>query len=274
MPKGVKKQPWSRMPGEGYKAHELFMMYISMGSQRTLAKVAEQSGRHPTLCSELSSKFKWVSRATAYDDWMVEVQQKSIENTLQKDGIKFAQRRSVYRELEYSLAHELIQQGLQMVRSPLYQEVVTKVENIPTIEHPEGQEIAVAVTMVPTKWNKRDGVAYLKVASEIMRLSLEMDTQRVQVNVNIDDPQVRLQMAHATYQKWKQNIENLVDEQMAANPNQDRGLVTLFILEQLPKWAAADWKLLPEQIPLLTEGDDALPLSPDDVVVDQNGYQH
>lgn len=263
MPKGKKLEPWHKQPGEGFKAFELFMTYISLGSERTVAKVAEMSGRGLPLCQQICTKFKWIPRAHAYENWMVSVQEKAIENTLAKDAIKYAQRRSIYRDLEYTLGNELLQQALQMAKAPLYETVVTKLENIKTVAHPEGEEIAVAVTVVPTKWTKRDATAYAKVASEIMRLSLEMETSRPSITVNLQDPQVRLQMARASYEQWKKDIDQLVDEQMAATPDADRAMVTAAILAKLPDWAAADWKLAPEQIPLLLQGldDDVLPLN-------------
>lgn len=260
MPKGIKKEAWHKRAEEGFLAHELLMVYISLGGERTPAKVAEASGHSWALCKELSLKFDWESRAAAYDDWMIRIQEKAIESQLAQDGIIFAQRRSQARHREYSLAQKLLDQAEQMLDAPLYLETVTELKNI------NGQEVAVSVTYTPTKWNKRDAAAFVRVADDIMRLSLEMDTQKIGVTIDMKDPLVRLEMARASYENWKINVDKLVDDAMLDNPGSDRNLVTQRILEALPDWAARDWKLTPEQIPLITQGQDALPLLSGDVV--------
>lgn len=262
-----KGQPWHKLPEEGFKAHELLMTYIGLGAGRTVKKVSELAGRSASLCNELSAKFHWPDRAGQYDQWMLTVQENAIEAELGKDAIAYAQKRSRYRVREHTLAQRLLDQAMDMLATPLFEETITKSITIHTVDHPEGEEIVTQVVRIPVKWNKRDAVAYAKVAVEIMRLHLEMETSRMAVNVDLTDPKVRLGMARASLEKWRKNVDQLVDEELARNPNLDRGLVTIAILEKLPEWAARDWKLLPNEIPLLTEGDDALPLSINDVSV-------
>jgi hypothetical protein len=266
MPKGIKKRkPWHKLPQEGPKAHELFMVFVSLGAGRKVNMVAEQTGRKTELCYSLSGLYNWVSRAAAYDNWMLQVQEKSVEQQLQRDGVLFAQRRSIFRNREYTLAQKLLDQADEMLAVPLFQDQITKTIVVNTLEHPEGQEIPVEIIRTPTKWTKRDALHYAKTAVEIMRLHLDMETQKIGVNVDLKDPNVRLQMAQKSLQKWRDNVGQLVDEEMARNPNLDRNLVTIAILEKLPQWAAADWRLEANQIPLLTEGDEALPLSLNDI---------
>lgn len=266
MAKSKKAQPWHRRINEGPKAHELLMIYISLGAGRTVKAVADQTGRHPTLCYTLSTKYQWQSRAAAYDQWMLDIQEESFQQQLQKDAIFYAQKRSIFRDKEYTLANGLLDQAMEMLSVPLFAETVTKTITVKTLEHPEGEEIAVEILRQPVKWTKRDALAQAKLAVEIMRLHLEMETSRASVTVDMKDPKVRLNMARKSLEKWRQDIDQLVDVEMQRNPNLDRNLVTIAILEQLPEWAAADWQLTADQIPLLTDGDDALPLSLGDVV--------
>lgn len=270
----AKKQPWHRQLGEGSESHELLMTYISLGAGRTPQKVAEQSGHKLSLCQSLSTKFKWHSRAAAYDNWMIEIQEKAVANQLQKDSILFAQRRSIFRGREYTLAQKLMDQADEMLAVPLFEKTVTKTITVQTLAHPEGEEIPVQVVNMPTKWTKRDALHYAKVAVEMMRLHLELETSRVGVNVDMSNRDVRLQMAMESLDNWRKNVDQLVDEEMARNPSLDRNLVTIAILEKMPEWAARDWKLEPDQIPLLTEGDEALPLSLDDISIPNNPYSH
>lgn len=265
-----KKQPWHRRIDEGPKAHELLMVYINLGASRTVKGVADQVGRKQELCYALSSKYDWSSRAAAYDEWMLTVQEESIQQQLQKDGIQYAQKRSIFRGKEYTLATKLMDQALEMLNTPLFEETITKTITVKTLEHPEGEEITVQTIKQPLKFTRKDAREQAKVAIQIMRLHLEMETTRATLTVDLKDPQVRFDMARKSLETWRKNIDQLVDEEMGRNPHLDRNLVTIAILEKLPEWAASDWKLAPEQIPLLTEGDEALPLSLNDI----GGYEN
>lgn len=263
----IKSQPWHRRLDEGPKAHELLMVFINMAGGRTVKGVADQTGRKPELCYTLSAKYDWSLRAAAYDQWMLNIQEESISKQLQRDGLIYAHKRSIFRDKEYTLATKLMDQAMEMLATPLFVDTITKTITIKTLEHPEGEQVPVEIIRQPVKWTKRDALAQAKVSIEIMRLHLEMETSRASLTVDLKDPAVRLNMARKSLEKWRKDIDQLVDVQMQQNPNLDRNLVTIAILEQLPNWASADWQLTPEQIPLLTEGDDALPLSLGDVLV-------
>lgn len=64
--------PWERMPGESSKAHAKFCAYRDLGPQRSLAKLrrlhaCEEGWSRPTL-HELSERWHWQARASAWDD--------------------------------------------------------------------------------------------------------------------------------------------------------------------------------------------------------------
>jgi hypothetical protein len=248
------------------------MVYISLKG-RTVKAVADQTGRKPELCYSLSAKYDWSARAAAYDQWILNIQEETVEKQLQRDALVYAQKRSIFRDKEYTLADKLLSQAMEMLSVPLFAETVTKTVTVKTLEHPEGEEIAVEILRQPVKWTKRDALAQAKLAVDIMRLHLEMETSRAALTVDMKDPNVRLNMAKKSLEKWRKDIDQLVDEEMKRNPSLDRNLVTIAILEQLPQWAAADWQLTPEQIPLLTEGDDALPLSLGDIIAPKEYIQ-
>jgi hypothetical protein len=266
--KSLKSQPWHRWPMESEAAFALFRLYLEMGEERSLVKVMEESGRKYGLIASLSGKFKWPYRAREYDSYVYNIQETTVEKTLQKDAIIYAQRRSIYRNKEYSIATKLLEQAELMLAAPLYeQEIVEKVIVA-------GQEVPTKIIVKPVRWNKNTARAYVNTAAEILRLNLEMETQRVSVvHSNADDQNVRLQMARASLDHWTKNIDQLVDQQLQANPKLNRQEVTQEILKQLPLWCAADHKLTPEQIPLLTTGLEIQPLSnafiqpPDDDVL-------
>lgn len=59
--------PWERMPGESSKAYEAFSVYRDMGPRRSQLKVAKELTKSRPYIGELSSKFDWVNRASAWD---------------------------------------------------------------------------------------------------------------------------------------------------------------------------------------------------------------
>lgn len=246
--KSVKAQPWHPLLGETFAAYGLFRLYVDMGEERSLVKVCEETHRKYQLVASLSAKYKWLSRAAAHDAYIMSVQEASVEKTLQKEAITYAKRRSIYREREFTVAAKALARAEEMLSWPLAETTVMKMENI------NGQEVATYQVIKPAKWNQNTGAMLLKAAAEIMRLNLEMDTSRVNVNVNMQDPLVRLQHAKASYEKLVANVDQLVDEQVMAEPNQDRDMVKQQILQMLHGWVANDWQLLPEQVLLLTEG--------------------
>lgn len=254
--KSLKTHPWHKWPNETDNTYALFRLYLEMGNERTLVKVQADSGRGYQLIATLSSKNKWSYRAKEYDKYLLDLQESTVERTLQKDAMVYAQRRSIYRNREYSIANKLLEQAELMLSAPLYeQEIIEKVVVA-------GQEIPVKIIMKPVKWNKNTARGFVHTAAEIIRLNLEMETSRVSVvHTNGDDPNVRLARARASLEHWTKNVDQLVDQQIEINPQLNRQQVTHQILEQLPLWCATDHKLTPEQIPLLTQGLQIEPLS-------------
>lgn len=66
--KEVEAQPWERQPGEGTKAYEAFAIYRDMGSDRSIAKVADKLGKSEALLHRWSSRYDWVRRVASWDD--------------------------------------------------------------------------------------------------------------------------------------------------------------------------------------------------------------
>jgi hypothetical protein len=261
----IKIQSWHRQQSEPSVAYKLFRLFLEMGEERSLVKVQEETGRSYQSIASYSAQWKWTLRANVYDDHIRHLAQKAEENQIKKDAILNAKRLASFRTEEYSLANALLEQARQMLAAPLYEEEITKMVEV------NGEQIATHITVKPAGWNKNTALKFAKIASEIMRLNLEMATQRIGI-MNLDNPEQRLVAARAALDKQTENINQLVDLQLQANPSLDRSVVTQEILTQLPIWTAQDFKLPEDQIPLLIEGwvppipdEDALPLSESDM---------
>ena len=75
---------WERLPGESSKAYEAFCIYRDLGVDRSIEKTAK-SRLKPGSFSWLrnwSSKYNWVERARAYDDYLEREKRKEQEKAI------------------------------------------------------------------------------------------------------------------------------------------------------------------------------------------------
>ena len=71
---GEIKKPWERLEDETDTAYHRFSLYLKMGPERSISKVAEglQKGSgYEKHLRRWSSKYSWVERAAAYDEHLV-----------------------------------------------------------------------------------------------------------------------------------------------------------------------------------------------------------
>lgn len=67
---GDERGPWDRFDDESAEDHALFTLYRGQGVRRTLKTVAELGEVSVNSVSELSKRYSWVARATAFDDML------------------------------------------------------------------------------------------------------------------------------------------------------------------------------------------------------------
>ena len=77
------KKPWERRPDETDTAYHRFSVYLKMGPERSIQRVADQlqkGYKYATHLRKWSSKHDWVSRAAEYDSHVTkELVSKEIE---------------------------------------------------------------------------------------------------------------------------------------------------------------------------------------------------
>jgi len=71
--------PWTRATGEPAKVYEGLTAYMNMGPDRSLVKVARQSGKDVTLYHRWSVKWCWVARTEAFDRYQDRLYQQERE---------------------------------------------------------------------------------------------------------------------------------------------------------------------------------------------------
>ena len=65
------EQPWVRQPGERSNAYDAFRIFLRMGKDRTLPRVAEETGMSHSMVSTWSLNNEWTARSAAYDSYTV-----------------------------------------------------------------------------------------------------------------------------------------------------------------------------------------------------------
>lgn len=80
---------WTRMKNESSRAYHAFCIYRDLGPQRSLEKVREELRKEgkrisKTLIFRWSTKYNWVERATAYDDYLDEIKRAEQEKAIKE----------------------------------------------------------------------------------------------------------------------------------------------------------------------------------------------
>lgn len=223
----------------------MFLEYCQLGAERKPELVAAKTGRKLNTVKYCYSKFQWIRRSRAYEEHLIKVEQKAIENTIKTDGVVFAKRELEYRHTANDLADRLIAKASEMLDSPLYTE---KVEKTVQAFDAEGQpiEIPVQITIKPSKWNFGTVKQFAEVADQIKRLALNMPTSISEANININEMSAedRVKLARAKAAEWMaDNLENALNRVMQGNPNQDREHARRQLLDAVFEQFAIDFHL-------------------------------
>lgn len=61
---------WDRLPNESSRAYQAYVIYRDLGPDRSLAQVSQKHTKSIPTLKRWSSKYNWVERARAYDDYL------------------------------------------------------------------------------------------------------------------------------------------------------------------------------------------------------------
>jgi len=77
-------KPWERLKAkkESSKAYEAFCIYRDLGQTRSCEQVSKEVAKNAHHIRRWSSRYNWVERAAAYDDYIAEKQRKKYEAQL------------------------------------------------------------------------------------------------------------------------------------------------------------------------------------------------
>jgi len=107
---------FEQQPGEGHRAFAAFTLYLSMGRERTLAKVAQQLKLNPQIPGRWSFRYGWSARVAAYNAHMATVEREAAEALTRARAAGWVQRREEHKEDEWALRCELIAAGRKVLK--------------------------------------------------------------------------------------------------------------------------------------------------------------
>lgn len=75
---------WERLPGEPSYCYALFCIYRDLGPQRSYNRVAKESGKGVRRIEAIGSKWNWVRRAEAYDNYLEKRRREEKERQIEE----------------------------------------------------------------------------------------------------------------------------------------------------------------------------------------------
>jgi hypothetical protein len=100
---------FERQEKESEKAFAAFSIYLSMGHERSLAKVGAKLGKSKVMMEKWCRRFHWPARVVAYADHMALVERESAEAMARVKAVDWAKRYQELREAEWQERMNLVE---------------------------------------------------------------------------------------------------------------------------------------------------------------------
>jgi hypothetical protein len=79
-----RRRLWSRRKHESEKAYEAFSIYIELGEERSLSRVARRLKKSAPLMKKWSDRHDWRARALVYDNYLADLKRTKTEEEVLK----------------------------------------------------------------------------------------------------------------------------------------------------------------------------------------------
>jgi hypothetical protein len=253
-----------RLPGETAKAWEGFCIYVELGPNRSIRRVAERLNKSETVVAEWSGKYDWVERATAVDEAVARARHEERVKAERTEERKRVHRLGKLNRSNYDIGRRLRHRALQMLDWP-----IDEVEKEETSITEDGQILRQVVIRRPVKWTFRDMMVAAELSDKLMKLGLGVidsggrpvsgggDTHlNLTVNVGAAGQPVhkRIEAARVHLQtNLLPERERFVDRLASAEPERPRRELEAYVDQKLLEWTAEDFHIKVEQ---LLDGED------------------
>lgn len=176
---------WYRLisAGESVQAYGYFKQFLSMDKPRSISRLARHLRMHRNSLLGYSSRFKWVDRAAAYDDYSSTKELERQRMYREKSELEWAGRRDEQRQQEWDIAQQLLEKVRQMLQVPLFKETIS--ERLADLD-PDGKIIIEQIVSIePLDWSALDIARYFEIASKVARLSTGMATDQKRIRIDV-----------------------------------------------------------------------------------------
>lgn len=165
--------PWERQLGEPSDSFEFFCAYRDLApSERSFKAVGSMFGRTAGTIADRAKKWQWSERTAAYDEHLAMLMAENQQKALAKQAEKWAARQLELRDEEWKLHSKLRDKVERMLEFPLASQRTSK----------DGKTIEIQ----PSKWFMGDVPKMALAASQLARLSAEMETSRQKVDTEVN----------------------------------------------------------------------------------------
>lgn len=179
----IEHRAWHRLPDESSKAYSYFKMYLALPMPRSIGRLAKQLRMQRAGLGRYSANYKWLDRATAYDDYNSAKELERSRIRREKADLQWQERRDQQRQAEWDIAQQLLDKVRLMLQVPLFKETVR--ERLKDLD-PDGKIIIEQiVTFEPLDWSAVDIARYFEVAAKMARLATGMDTDQKKLRIDV-----------------------------------------------------------------------------------------
>jgi hypothetical protein len=177
---------WLKQKNETAKAYAAFQVYLELGKERTIDSAHTQATGHQNTVKRSSrawlrwsSKYNWVARANAYDEHLIILQMQHAEEETKRKATATLARREKLLQAELELAARLLDRARKILEKDL------------------------------KNCSYSDAARMVETADKILRLSADMATEKVTLEVN--------KMTDAKIDHFLELLERKLDEHTYLN---------------------------------------------------------
>jgi hypothetical protein len=98
---------WQRLPGETAEAFEAFGLYLELGFDASLSRVAEKTGKTYGAIKNLSWRHQWSQRAVAWRQHLANTAFAGVQRDVAKNVELWSDRQQILREQEWERSQRL-----------------------------------------------------------------------------------------------------------------------------------------------------------------------
>jgi len=122
---------WERLSNETTKAYAAFCIYRDLGSERSIDKVLAATGkRNRSSLIKWSSRYNWVERVQAYDQYLEELKRKEQEQAIIEMSRRHAELAVRMQELIKARLEEIDVNALSPRDLATWLDIATKLERL------------------------------------------------------------------------------------------------------------------------------------------------